>query len=201
VVAGLAALLAACGGARHAAQRVPSPPASSQVDGLLPDPLPHKPAFTLTDTAGRPFSFAAATRGKLTYLYFGYTHCPDACPTTMGDIAYAWRHQRAAVRRRIDVVFVTVDPRRDTERVLRTWLNHYSPSFIGLTGSEAKITAAERQAGVPLAPPEKQKGANYSVSHSTLVLAYSPDGLAHAVYTQGFHANAYAHDMPLLLRR
>jgi protein SCO1/2 len=182
-------------GARHAT----SPVAAPQLDGLLPDPLPHKPSFTLTDTAGRPFSFAAATRGKLTYLYFGYTHCPNACPTTMGDIAYALRRQQAVVRRRIDVVFVTVDPRRDTRRVLRTWLDHYSRSFIGLTGSQATIAAAEREAGVPLAPPERQKGTRYAVSHSTLVLAYSPDGLAHAVYTQGFNSNAYAHDMPLLV--
>ena len=194
---GAVALAAAgCGGAHHGA---PAAPAAPALDGLLPDPLPQKPHFTLTDTAGRPFPFTSATRGKLTYLYFGYTHCPDACPTTMTDLAYALRKQRLSVRRQIDVVFVTVDPRRDTRAVLRTWLDHYNTSFVGLRGTQQQVVAAERQAGVPLAPPTKETGSNYAVSHSSIVLAYSPDGRAHAVYTQGFHANAYAHDMPLLL--
>jgi protein SCO1/2 len=190
---------AGCGGGAH--HSAPAAPPAPALDGLLPDPLPQKPQFTLTDTAGRPFPFVAATRGKLTYLYFGYTHCPDACPTTMTDLAYALRQQRASVRRQVSVVFVTVDPHRDTRSVLRTWLDHYSPSFVGLTGSQKQIVAAEREAGVPLAPPEKQTGSNYAVSHASLVLAYSPDGRAHAVYTQGFHAKAYAHDMPLLLAK
>jgi len=119
----------------------------------------------------------------------------------MGNIAYALHRQAPAVRRDVEVVFVTVDPRRDTGPVLRRWLNHYSRSFVGLTGSERQIETAERDAGVPLAPPEKQKGANYSVQHASIVLAYSPDGFAHAIYTQGFSGQAYAHDMPLLLTK
>jgi protein SCO1/2 len=168
--------------------------------GLVPEPPPHKPGFTLTDTSNHPFRFAAATRGRLTYLYFGYTHCPDACPTTMADIGAALRRQPAAARRRVDVVFVTVDPGRDTERVLRRWLDHFGRSFVGLTGSKGQIRAAERSAGIPLAPPQREKGTHYAVQHSSLVLAYSPDGLAHVVYTQGFHTGDYAHDLPLLLR-
>jgi protein SCO1/2 len=165
----------------------------------VPRPLPRKPSFTLTNTAGRRFDFAAQTRGKLTYLYFGYTHCPDACPTTIGDIAYALRRVNPDVRRQIEVVFVTVDPRRDKPRVLRAWLNHFNPSFVGLTGSEHQIQAAESAAGVPFALPQKQRGTNYAVQHSSLVLPYSPDNRAHVVYTQGFHSSDYAHDMPLLL--
>jgi protein SCO1/2 len=140
-----------------------------------------------------------ATKGKLTYLYFGYTHCPDACPLTMSDIAAAFHREPVSVRHRVDVVFVTVDPRRDTPHVLRRWLDHFDRSFIGLTGSAAQIAAAERAAGVPLAAAEKTKG-GYSVAHSTLVIPYSPDGRAHVVYSAGFRSRDYAHDMPLLLR-
>ena len=168
--------------------------------GLVPQPLPRKPNFVLTDTAGRPFHFAAATRGKLTYLYFGYSHCPDICPTTMGDLAAALREQPLSIRRRVEVVFVTVDPRRDTGSVLRAWLDHFNRRFIGLTGSRSAIQAAEAAAGVPIAPPEKVKGKNYSVAHGTYVLPYSPDGIAHVVYIEGFHTSDYAHDLPLLLR-
>jgi protein SCO1/2 len=193
----LAVAAAGCGGsapAHRASARAPA------LHGLLPRPMPRRPSFTLTDTGGRPFPFAARTRGKLTYLYFGYTHCPDACPATMSDLAYALRRQPPSVRRRTQVVFVTVDPRRDTPRTLRTWLDHYGRSFVGLTGSAAEIAAAERQAGVPVPPPEKHASAQYAVAHSSLVLPYSPDGRAHVVYTQGFGPGDFAHDLPLLLR-
>jgi len=190
-------LFAGCGG--HATSHPAATRSADALHGLVPQPLPRRPHFVLTDTAGRPFRFAAATKGKLTFLYFGYTHCPDACPTTMSDLGAALRAQSPRIRSRVDVVFVTVDPRRDTPRVLRAWLNHFSRSFVGLTGSEHQIMAAERAAGVPLAPAEKVKGKNYSVAHSSLVLPYSPDGLAHVVYSQGFRTRDYVHDIPLLL--
>ena len=174
--------------------------AGGGLHGLVPQPLPRKPSFTLTDTAGRPFRFAAATTGKLTFLYFGYTHCPDACPTTMADLATALHEQTPAIRRQVEVVFVTVDPRRDTRHVLRAWLNHFDRSFVGLTGSQTAIDAAERSAGIPVAPPEKVKGSRYSLAHSTFLFPFSPDGVAHVVYVQGFRSSDYAHDMPLLLR-
>jgi protein SCO1 len=174
--------------------------AAGGLRGLIPQPLPQKPRFTLTDTSGRRFDFTTATRGKLTYLYFGYTHCPDACPATMSDLAYAYRLQPEALRRQIRVVFVTVDPRRDTRPVLRTWLNHYNHAFVGLTGTLRQIGLAEQAAGVPPAPRQSEKGTNYSVAHSSLLFAYSPDGRAHVVYAQGFKPADYAHDMPLLAR-
>ena len=128
---GAAALVTVAGCGSSGTHAASAPPAqASALRGLVPEPMPRTPQFTLTDTAGRPFSFAARTRGKLAYLYFGYTHCPDACPATMDELLYALRHQPPSVRRRVDVVFVTVDPRRDTKRRLRAWLDHFSPSFI-----------------------------------------------------------------------
>jgi protein SCO1/2 len=173
--------------------------AQPPLHGLVPAPLPVKPDFTLTTTGGHPFSFAAATGGKLTYLYFGYTHCRDACPTTMSDIAAALRRVTAGVRRRVEVVFVTVDPHRDTKRVLRAWLNHFNHAFVGLTGSEREVRVAEHAAGVPVPPSEASRAGNYAVQHSSLLIPYSLDNRAHVVYTQGFRTSDYVHDMPLLL--
>ena len=195
----IAVIAAGCGGTHQAARSSSTAPLAS-LHGLVPQPLPRKPAFTLADTSGKPFDFVARTRHRLTYLYFGYTHCPDFCPATMADIARALRHVGPAVRNRVEVVFVTVDPRRDTGPVLRRWLSRFDPSFVGLTGSERKIRGVEQEAGVPLAPPEKARGTHYAVQHSSLVLPYSPDGRAHVVYAQGFRSSDYAHDMPLLLR-
>jgi protein SCO1 len=201
-----AATLAGCGSARQAANppsstvAAPKHAAGGELYGLVPEPMPRKPNVTLTDTSGKPFDLASATRGKLTYLYFGYTHCPNACPVTMTNLSYAIRLQSPAIRRQIQVVFVTVDPRRDTRSVLRMWLNHYSHSFVGLTGSLSQIAAAERAAGVPPAPHIAETGTAYSVPHSSILFAYSPDDRSHVIYSQGFSALDYAHDMPLLLK-
>ncbi|MDQ6648889.1 MAG: SCO family protein [Actinomycetota bacterium] len=169
--------------------------------GIGLQPAPRKPAFTLTRTDGQPFPLSTATAGMLTYLYFGYTQCPDACPTAMADLALALGRQPAAVRSRVRVVFVTTDPARDTPAVLQAWLAHFDSSFIGLTGTQADIQVAERLAGVPLARPEPVAGGGYSVQHSAELFAYSPDGLSHVVYADGFTSAQYAHDMPLLLQR
>ena len=202
---GAAALLAGCGSSAHppSTASTASTPASQATSnglrGLIPEPLPVKPSFTLTDTAGKPYDFATATRGKLTYLFFGYTHCPDACPATMSDLSYAVRLQPAAIRRRIAVVFVTVDPVRDTGPVLRRWLDHYSRAFVGVRGTLAQIGVVEHEAGIPTAIKEPGS-ADYQVEHSSILFVYSPDDRAHVVYAQGFTPADYAHDMPILLR-
>jgi protein SCO1/2 len=161
--------------------------------------MPVKPNFTLPDTAGKAYDFDAETKGKLTYLFFGYTHCPDACPATMSYLKYALQIQPAAIRKQVAVVFVTVDPRRDTGPILRRWLNHYSRSFVGITGTLRQIGIVEHEAGVPTAI-RVSGSADYQVEHSSILFVYSPDDRAHVVYAQGFKPSDYAHDMPLLLK-
>jgi protein SCO1 len=208
VLVAISAALAGCGSSNHAqtSPTAPPPPAAAApsrgLRGLIPTPMPVKPSFVLPDTAGRPYDLDTATRGKLTYLFFGYTHCPDACPATMSYLTYALHTQPAAVRRQVAVVFVTVDPKRDTGPVLRRWLDHYSKSFVGVTGTLRQIGAVEHQAGVPTAikAPNAGKKAAYQVEHSSILFVYSPDDRAHVVYAQGFKPSDYAHDLPLLLK-
>ena len=203
----MAAILAGCGSSKSSAPPATTtaanaaPSAANKLHGLVPEPFPVKPSFTLTDTAGRPYSFAQATRGKLTYLFFGYTHCPDACPATMSYIRYALSTQPMSIQKQVAVVFVTVDPERDTRPVLRRWLNHYSKGFVGLTGSLAQIGEVEHMAGVPTAIlVKKKKVASYEVEHSSVLFVYSPDDRSHVVYATGFKPQDYAHDLPLLLK-
>jgi protein SCO1/2 len=92
------------------------------------------PETTLTDTEGKPFSLAGDTDKRLTLVFFGFTNCPDICHTVMGALASAMTRLDDADREQVDVVFVTTDPARDTEQVLRDYLDHLDPSFIGLTG-------------------------------------------------------------------
>jgi len=203
VLAAVAAILAGCGSSKSSSPSTTAETQSSRntLRGLVPEPFPTKPGFTLTDTAGRPYDFGQATKGKLTCLFFGYTHCPDACPATMSFIKYALTRQPASIRKQVAVVFVTVDPQRDSRKVLRTWLDHYDKGFVGLTGSLRQIGEVEHQAGVPTAVLRKKKGvASYEVEHSSILFVYSPDNLSHVVYATGFKPGDYAHDLPLLLK-
>ena len=164
--------------------------------GLIP-PQP-RPAFTLTDTAGKVYSFGRATAGKPTLLYFGYTHCPDICPTTMADIGQALRTLPAGVQRRAQVVFVTTDVKRDTGPVIAAWLAHFDTDlpnqFVGLTGTQSQIDIAQAAAHVQLAEDEGQQ-------HSAQVLLYGSDDYARVQYLQSTNeADQIAHDLPLVAK-
>lgn len=143
-----------------------------------------KPSVTLTDTSGQPYNLAHATAGRVALVYFGYTHCPDVCPINMALAGATLNHMSPANRNKVDVVFITTDPRRDTPKVIRAWLDNFAGGsrFVGLTGTEAQIQQAEKQVGMPLAavePKAKAGPSGYVVSHAGYLLAYSQDNLAH----------------------
>ncbi|GLW08034.1 SCO family protein [Microtetraspora sp. NBRC 13810] len=165
----------------------------------LDQPLP-QPDVTLTDTSGKPFSLRTGTAGRLTLTYFGYTHCPDICPTTMADLSAALRQLTPADRKRIAVVFVTTDPDRDTPEVIRSWLASFDKSFIGLTGDYAKIRAAARTVGIGLEQPASKSG-DYEVTHGAQVIAFDDTHRARLIFTSGTSPSDYAADLPRLLAR
>ncbi len=166
----------------------------------LPKPVA-RPEFVLTDTHDQPFDFLKETKGQLTLLYFGYTHCPDVCPVQMANIAAAMRRLSAADRQRIKVVFVTTDPARDSLAQIRSWLNNFDPAFIGLRGTEAQIETAEHAVGVAIARrlPSKPGDTTYVVGHAAQVYAFTKDDTAHIVYPFGTLQQQWAHDLPELL--
>ena len=167
--------------------------------GLVTPPLP-KPKFVLTNTSGRPFDFATATKGYVTLLFFGYTYCPDQCPMHMANLSAALKKLPAGTADQVKLVFVTTDPARDTPQVLRRWLDAFDRRFIGLTGTEQAIAAVQRMAGVPVATKSGPANGNYVVSHANFVLAYSKDDLAHVIYPGGVSKDDWVHDLPLLLK-
>ncbi|WP_138733220.1 SCO family protein [Modestobacter excelsi] len=205
---GLAAglLLAGCsgdadatgGGHDHSATSAPATVESADddaYDGLhLADPY-QKPEFTLTDSAGAPFAFADRTGTGPTLLFFGYTNCPDVCPTTMADIALALRKVDPAVAAETSVVFVTTDPTRDTPDVLGAYLDQFDADlptpFIGLTGDQEQIDQAQLAAGVPLAEDMGQ-------THSALLLLYGTDGEADVAFDAGNTGADIAHDLAVV---
>jgi protein SCO1/2 len=181
--------------------RQPDPLKADRLDttyrgGLVTPPLP-KPRFTLTDTSGAPFDFWAKTQGHVTLLFFGYTFCPDQCPLHMANIALSLKNMPTED---VKLVFVTTDPVRDTPQRLRAWLDQFDRRFIGLTGSDAAIAAAQTAAGIPPATKIARAGDSYAVGHANFVLAYTKDNLAHLIYPGGVTRQDWAHDLPQLVK-
>jgi len=160
----------------------------------LADPY-QKPEFTLTDSAGAAYDFADRTGAGPTLLFFGYTHCPDVCPTTMADIALAMRKVDPAVAAETSVVFVTTDPARDTPEVLGAYLDQFDADlptqFIGLTGDQGQIDQAQLAAGVPQAEDMGQ-------THSALLLLYGTDGEADVAFDAENTGADIAHDLAVV---
>jgi protein SCO1/2 len=192
-------LLAACTSAGGKAGQTPSelngrPDSTYQGVGLTP-PQP-RPQFTLTDTSGKSFKFATDTAGKPTLLFFGYTNCPDVCPTTLADIANALKSVPTDVRTATQVVFVTTDVKRDTGPVVAAYLRKFDvelpTKFIGLHGSQSQIDAAQVAAHVTLAEDGGQ-------THSAEVLLYGSDDYARVSFLQSNNeADQISHDLQLV---
>jgi protein SCO1 len=158
-----------------------------------------KPDFVLTDTDGNPFDFRADTAGSTTLLFFGYTHCPDICPPHLAQIAQVLRQPASPTN--VKVVFVTVDPERDTPEVIRSFLDAFDRSFIGLTGDPEVIADAQVQTGVPVAIiDEPDENGDYLVGHSGEMRAYAPNGLGYVTFPFGTRQSQFAHDLEVLDR-
>ena len=194
-------LLAGCGSGSSGAASgsdgivVPNSGAQSEFSADVLDTAVTLPAVTLTDQQDQPFSLRGGTQGKYVLVYVGYTHCPDVCPTTMADIAVAMRRLTTAERSRIDVVFISSDPTRDTPARLKSWLSYFDGSFIGLTGAYATIGKAAHQMGIAIEPPVKHADGSITVTHGAEVLAFTPDQESKLVYTAGFGAVGLANDI------
>jgi protein SCO1/2 len=181
-----------------------TPPKPFNPTGLagpqIQPPVP-KPDFILTTTDGKPFDFRKETEGKVALLFFGYTNCPDVCPVHLANIAAALKKLGPDENNGIRVVFVTNDPARDTPEKLRAWLDKFDERFIGLTGDSLALAAAMQQLrlGQPIMEPGTTPD-NYTIGHSTLVLAFTRDNLAHVVYPFGIRQADWAKDLQLLVK-
>ncbi|MFD3453976.1 SCO family protein [Streptomyces sp. NPDC058691] len=204
-VAALALTLAACGGSDDTAGAgndavVVSSDATQKAATVLDTPF-DKPDMILTDTHGAKYDLVKKTAGKPTLLFFGYTHCPDVCPTTMSDIAIAKSKLPKAEQAALTVVFVSTDPARDTPSRLGAWLGAMDKSFVGLTGDFATIQAGARSLGIAVEKPVKEKDGSITVTHGAQVMAYSPkDDKAHVLYMSGTTSQQFAADLPKIIQ-
>ncbi|HEY0665799.1 MAG TPA: SCO family protein [Gallionella sp.] len=181
----LAALLVACEPAK-----LPSPFRASDVSSRFT-----QADFQLTDHNGKPRTLADF-RGKVTVLFFGYTHCPDVCPTTLADMAQVMR-MLGKDAARVQVLFVTVDPERDRPGLLKQYAPAFDPSFLSLYGD---AQATQRAAAAFDIKYEKQPTASgYSVDHSAGTYLIDPQGRVRLLAPYGQRAGWLAEDIRLLL--
>lgn len=198
--------LTACVAVLSAACRVEAPERSQAEEraqstgyrGILLPNADARPDFVLTDMNGEAFDFRAETEGKLALLFFGYTYCPDVCPVHMASIAAVRRELPVSLQRRIKVVFVTVDPERDTAERLRSWLDTFDRSFVGLRGEPERVGGILQAMDLPPAVVPDTAGRDYLVGHASQVIAFSPDGAVRVVYPFGTRQADWQHDLPRL---
>jgi protein SCO1/2 len=161
-----------------------------QVLTVFADPKPLA-AFRLTDHKNRAFDLASL-KGRWSFLFFGFTHCPDVCPTTLAVLARARDNiaRNSAGAENIQFVFVSVDPNRDTASKLGQYVGYFDASFLGVTGNDAQIGNLAGQLGaayqVAIAPGVE----NYPVTHTTAIFLLDPRARFHAVFTPPHDAEA-----------
>jgi protein SCO1 len=160
-------------------------------------PVTDKPDFSLTDNHGGTFDFVQGTRGRVTLLYFGYTHCPDQCPTTMASLAEAVRGLKPADRSAVRVVFVTTDPARDNPKRLGSWLGQFDPTFVGLTGTAQELVAVQEE--VLGLPAETVEVGPASIGHAVGVIAYDRTGVERTTFSPAAHPSDYLAGLRRLL--
>ncbi len=153
--------------------------------------------FHLTDHTGRPRTLADF-RGKAVMLFFGFTHCPDACPTTMAKMAQAVDRLGEAGKR-VQGLFVTLDPKRDTRELLAQYVPAFHPSFIGLRGSEAEVALTAKDFKIFFALQAPDQSGFYTVDHTAAVFAFDPQGRLRLYMSGDSDVEAMVHDLKLLL--
>jgi protein SCO1/2 len=145
--------------------------------------------FTLSDASGRPYTRADLT-GAPTLVYFGFTHCPDVCPTTLAKLAQARRQAALATLR---VLFVSIDPGRDTPAAVALYAHAFDPSFEGVTGRPEEIRAVARNFAVAVNRVDLP-GGDYTMDHSAVVFLVDGEGIV-AIFTPPFEVPALAADL------
>jgi protein SCO1/2 len=178
--------LAACG-----EQKLPSPFKASDVSAKYA-----RADFNLNDAAGKPVTLADY-RGKVVVLFFGYTHCPQICPTTLADLAQVMR-MLGKDADRVQVLFVTLDPERDTPQLLAQYPPAFYPTFKGLYGDSVATAQAAQAFGV-IYQKQPNKNGGYDLDHSagTYLIAAGGKPVLLSPYAQP--AELLVHDIRLLL--
>jgi protein SCO1 len=177
---------------RYAANSQPVQLDGAQIQGQIPEPQ-----VALVDQDGRPFRLTDQ-HGKELVLFFGYTHCPDICPTTLATLARADRLLGNEARD-VTVAFVTVDPQRDTVAVLKRYVDLFDPHFYALTGSKTALETLYGSYHVWYQKLPSRSAAGYLMAHSSTIYMLDRTGALRVIHNWNDSPVALEHDMKALL--
>jgi len=165
---------------------------------LLPDPKPLT-AFAFTDHENRVFDLSRL-RGKWSFLFFGYTHCPDVCPMTLATLARAHENmaKSPAGAKDVQFVFISVDPNRDTAGRLRQYVTYFDTTFLGVTGDNAQLGKLADQLGATYQLAITPGVENYPVYHTAAVFLVDPRARYHAVFAPPLDAEGISRRFEVL---
>jgi len=192
----LAAVVAAFGlwlGTRYAT----APAQPKLASALLYPEVRAIPDFALQQANGKPLT-PAEWRGHWNFVYFGYTTCPDVCPTTLGDLKSVWAELgKRGVQDKVRVDFISIDPERDTPDTLAKYVGFFSPDFVAATGTDAELTKLTRALGIVYSRTKKDDG-SIEVDHSGSIVIVDPQGRLVGLFRPPFAAKDLADDMTRL---
>jgi protein SCO1 len=154
--------------------------------------------FPLPDTEGR-VRHIGEFKGKAVVVFFGYTQCPDVCPTTLTELAQA-KKLLGADGTRVQGIFITVDPERDTPEVLKAYMGNFDPGFIALRGTAEQTAAVAKDFKVYYKKVEGKTPTSYTMDHSAASFVYDPSGQLRLYTRYGVGPQALADDLKLLLQ-
>jgi len=154
--------------------------------------------FRLMTADGKPFT-AESLRNKYTILFFGYTSCPDVCPTTLKVLGDLYTNlEKKNQQQDVQVVFVSVDPRRDKPGVLKKYVGYFHKNFTGVTGDKAEIANLAKQLGASYEVLDDGKSDNYPVNHTGLLFVTNPDARYAAIFSPPHEADLIESRLDLL---
>jgi len=173
-------------------------------------PAPQPPVFQATDITGAAFArdfrltdhngqvrTLADFKGKIVAIFFGYTHCPDVCPTTLSDFAVALR-ELGPLAERVQVIFVTVDPRRDTPDMLRQFVPAFDPRFLGMYTDAESLERLAKEYKVVYQKTAEKAPDDYLIDHSAGTYVYDPQGRLRLLIPYGSGPGVIAQDLKAL---
>jgi len=165
--------------------------------GAAINPPQPAPEFSVQDIRGQNFSLSDQ-KGKVVLLFFGYTSCPDECPATMAVLKLV----KAGLGRnadRVDIIFISIDPARDTPPVVQAYVEKFDPSIIGITGTESELQPIWQNYGVYIEKTMGSTDTQYTLTHSTRIFLVDTQGNLHLTYSFGISPNDILQDIQHLL--
>lgn len=168
-----------------------------ELHGFLLNPEQPAADFTLTSAGGKPIRLSDY-RGKIVLLYFGYTHCPDACPTTMAETKVAFAELGAAAAD-VQVIMISIDPARDTPELLADYVQQFDPRFLGGTTTLEAVTALASAYGVFFEKHEGSVATGYLIDHSAQMIVVDRQGYTRMLLPYGLRGEDMATDLRYLL--